>query len=275
MAVLAQSLVGFLKLVGGMGLVFGCLALLTKGRGLLDAMKRTGSEFATNLGLAFLNSVVLMPLLVLPSTWLHDRVPAWPFAVELWAVAPAAMTLVAAVLVWDFAVYWRHRAEHLPALWPFHATHHADTHYHWLTVLRKHPVSNLISLLVDVLLLLVLGFPPWAVAAAGVIRGFWGFFIHADVPWTLGPLGLVLISPAAHRLHHIRDEAFMGTNFGNTVTLWDHVFGTYADPRAHVDCETGIAEGTRNFWGELRRPWEMRRRSGGVAAPAADAASAT
>jgi hypothetical protein len=27
-----------------------------------------------------------------------------------------------------------------------------------------------------------------------------GYFIHADLPWTLGLMGKVLMSPAAHRL---------------------------------------------------------------------------
>ena len=112
--------------------------------------------------------------------------------------------------------------------------------------------------MVDVWLLFLLGFPQWAVAGAIFLRSWWGFFIHADVPWTLGALGKVLISPAAHRLHHIRDEALMGANFGNTVTLWDRLFGTYVDPAGHLDCETGIAEGTRGLLGELGRPFERR-----------------
>ncbi len=50
----------------------------------------------------------------------------------------------------------------------------------------------------------------------------------------------------------------MGANYGNTVTLWDKLFGTYTDPAPYVNCETGIAEGTRDFLGELARPFEAR-----------------
>ena len=50
----------------------------------------------------------------------------------------------------------------------------------------------------------------------------------------------------------------MGANYGNTVTLWDRRFGTYRDPAPHLNCETGIAEGTRGFLGELGRPFEGR-----------------
>ena len=80
------------------------------------------------------------------------------------------------------------------------------------------------------------------------------------MPWTLGPLGEILVSPAAHRLHHIRDETLMGSNYGNMLTLWDRLFGTWLDPAPHLGCATGIAEGTRGVWGELARPWEARYR---------------
>ena len=29
-----------------------------------------------------------------------------------------------------------------------------------------------------------------------IVRHAWGFFIHADLPWTLGPAGSVFISPS-------------------------------------------------------------------------------
>ena len=158
------------------------------------------------------------------------------------------------------AAYWRHRIEHQPGLWRFHATHHADEELHWLSVLRKHPVSKFLEMLVDSLPVLLLGFPAWSILAAQLIRSWWGYFIHADVPWTLGMAGRWLISPAAHRLHHIRDETLMGSNYGNMLTLWDRLFGTWRDPAPHLHCATGIAEGTRGLWGELKRPWEARYR---------------
>jgi sterol desaturase/sphingolipid hydroxylase (fatty acid hydroxylase superfamily) len=113
-------------------------------------------------------------------------------------------------------------------------------------------------MLFDLLPVLLLGLPIWAIMLAALVRAWWGYFIHPDVPWTLGPLGKVMMAPAARRLHHIRDETLMGANFGNTITLWDRLFGTYTDPAPYVDCETGIAEGTRDVAGELLRPFEAR-----------------
>ncbi|MBX7540805.1 sterol desaturase family protein [Qipengyuania sphaerica] len=262
----AQSVFTLLAITGVM---FGLLALVTKRGRIVEAVRRCHREFMTNLGLTFINAVFLAPLFLVPDGWLRNAVGAPDALVAFWEDVPGLVTFAVAVLAFDFVVYWRHRLEHTRLFWPIHATHHADTAIHWLSILRKHPLSKLLSTLVDIMLLLLLGIPEWIVGIAGTVRGIWGFFIHADVPWTLGIFGKVLISPAAHRLHHIRDEALMGTNFGNTVTLWDKLFGTYLDPKPYLNCETGIAEGTRGLGGELWRPFE-RRYWGKAPAPAAE-----
>lgn len=240
------------------GLVFGLLALVMKRGAIFAAIRRSRKEFSTNLGLTLFNLVLLAPLFLVPEGAIREAIGTPEMFTGFWNAVSQPIALVAAILIFDFVVYWRHRLEHTPLLWPIHATHHADTAMHWLTVMRKHPLSKLLSVCLDVWLLLLLGLPEWAVGGAAFIRSWWGFFIHCDVPWTLGVFGRVLISPAAHRLHHIRDETLMGSNYGNTVTLWDKLFGTYVDPAPYVDCETGIAEGTRGLVGELLRPFERR-----------------
>lgn len=258
MEIFAEPARGALTMLAATGVVFGMLALIVKRRAIGQALARVHAEFTTNLGLALMNSVFLAPLFLLSEGALHDAIGTSSALVEFWARQNEAMVLLIAILLFDFVVYWRHRLEHHPLLWPIHATHHADTALHWLSGSRKHPLSKLLSVMVDVWVLILLGLPAWAIFAAGLLRSWWAFFIHADVPWTLGLFGKVLISPAAHRLHHIRDETLMGTNFGNTVTLWDRLFGTYCDPAPYIGCETGIAEGTRGFLGELGRPFERR-----------------
>lgn len=246
-------------------LVFGLLAWAVKRRGFPAALRRVRGEATTNLLLFFFNgflAALLFTPAAKPFLALFDN--ARPLA-AFWSSVPQVVTLVTAILLIDLVAYWRHRLEHHPLLWRIHATHHADTAIHWLSVQRKHPIGKLLSMLADNLLVLLAGVPFWAIVAAGFLRTIWGYFIHADLPWTLGIFGRVLISPAAHRLHHIRDETLMGTNYGNTVTLWDRLFGTYCDPTPYLDCETGIEEGTRGFIGELMRPFEARYRRGGGA----------
>jgi sterol desaturase/sphingolipid hydroxylase (fatty acid hydroxylase superfamily) len=241
-----------------LAVVFGVIAYVTKRRAILAALRRARGEVVTNIVLLLVNALVVGPLLLVPILTGHSLLPRAEALVDFWAALPGALAVLAAIVLMEFAAYWRHRFEHARTLWPIHATHHADEAMTWLSVRRKHPLGEVLAVLIDYLPVILIGLPFWAIGAAVLIRGWWGYFIHADVPWTLGPLGKVFISPAAHRLHHIRDEELMGSNYGNMLTVWDQLFGTYVDPAPYVDCETGIAEGTRDAWGELARPFEAR-----------------
>ena len=261
-----HTVTSFARELGIYFAVFAALAIVVKRQRIVEAVKRSRREFGTNLGLTVVNALVIGPLFAAPTIAFAAFLDGSGLFGAFWDGLPELFVLLLAIVLVDFVAYWRHRLEHTPELWRFHATHHADTAIHWLSVQRKHPVAKIIAMLFDTALILALGFPAWAVIGAAVLRSAWGHFIHADVPWTLGLFGEVLISPAAHRLHHIRDEELMGTNYGNTVTLWDKLFGTWCDPAPYVDCETGIEEGTRGLLGELKRPWEARYR-GAAAEP--------
>jgi sterol desaturase/sphingolipid hydroxylase (fatty acid hydroxylase superfamily) len=241
-----------------LAVLFGVLAYLIKRDTLIEDVRRARPEIVTNLLLLLLNAVVVVPLVAIPLVTGQSLLPRPAVLVGFWEALPAVLPILAAIVLMEFAAYWRHRLEHVRALWLFHATHHADEAMNWLSVRRKHPVGEVLSLVIDTLLVIMLGLPFWAIGVGLLIRSWWGYFIHADVPWTLGVFGKVFISPAAHRLHHIRDEELMGSNYGNMLTLWDRLFGTYVDPAPYVNCATGIAEGTRDAWGELVRPFEAR-----------------
>lgn len=251
-------------------MVFALVALAVKPGRVLAALRGARRELFTNFGLVAINLVLLAGLFTFATDTVHDQVRLFGGLADLWLRMPGVWVLVLALLIDEFVVYWRHRAEHTAALWPIHATHHSDEAMTWVTLLRKHPLSYFLSHLVDAIPVILLGFPAWAVVASALIRAWWGYFIHADLPWTLGPVGKVLISPAAHRLHHIDDERLMGQNFGGFFTLWDRVFGTFDDAREHIGCRTGVAGGSRRLAGELARPLEalVRRARRTRAAPA-------
>jgi sterol desaturase/sphingolipid hydroxylase (fatty acid hydroxylase superfamily) len=50
-----------------------------------------------------------------------------------------------------------------------------------------------------------------------------GTLQHANLRWTFGPAGRVLVSPAYHRLHHAPDT--QGVNLGVVLTVWDVLAG--------------------------------------------------
>jgi sterol desaturase/sphingolipid hydroxylase (fatty acid hydroxylase superfamily) len=132
-------------------------------------------------------------------------------------------------VVGDFIGYWRHRVQHTKWLWPAHAIHHSDTRLNWLSLERMHPIDQFGSAL-DTVLLSALGFPFWALAGNVFVRHYYGYLIHADVPWTFGKANLVMNSPAMHRWHHAREVEGSGHNFATVFSMWDRMFGTYHQP---------------------------------------------
>lgn len=120
------------------------------------------------------------------------------FAPERFEMLPPLVVAAAAVFCGDFISDFRHRLEHSAVLWPAHSLHHSDEEMTWFTIARFHPLNRVTTGIIDGAFLLMLGFPAWALVVNAFVRHYYGLFIHANLPWTLGPLGRVLASPAMH-----------------------------------------------------------------------------
>lgn len=209
-------------------LVFTTLALIFKRRAALRPSKTLQDETRTNLMLMTFNALLVFPII----TTLYigfSQIPNAPLE-SLWGSIPLAVSCVLAVIIGDFVGYWRHRFEHLPKIWPSHAVHHSDKEMSWLTLERFHPINRITTYAIDVGTLTLLGLPLEAIIFNGLVRYYWGTFIHMDFKWTFGPLGKWIVSPAMHRWHHVREGEGVGTNFATVLAIWDRGFGTYYLP---------------------------------------------
>ena len=158
----------------------------------------------------------------------HGAIGRWP----LWA--QGALYLVAT----DFALYWIHRFFHRGLFWKYHAIHHASKDVEWTSAARFHPVNLALgTIAVDVAALLA-GISPEVFIVLGPFNIMASVFVHANLNWTLGPLRYVLVSPVFHRWHHA--TGIVGTNFANTFTLWDWMFGTFHMPQGALPDNYGI-----------------------------------
>jgi len=230
---LADQLMGVLGPLAIAAVVFAGLAWLTKGRAraLADA-RAAGPETQINAAIAVVDTFAVGPALAIGMALLVGALTAHGLQLDsggLWAAIGRWPTVAVAVVLGDFFGYWRHRVQHSAWLWPAHAIHHSDTHLTWFSLGRMHPIDRAGSL-TDMILLSALGVPVWALAANGLVRHYYGSFIHADLPWTLGKAGFVLNSPVMHRWHHVREVDGAGYNFATVFSLWDRAFGTYHQP---------------------------------------------
>jgi sterol desaturase/sphingolipid hydroxylase (fatty acid hydroxylase superfamily) len=189
-----------------------------------------------------LHAIVVIPLMTLLSfgaasllasraPWVEIRPAAhWPW----WLVIP--LTIVAM----DGANWLAHYADHrLDALWRFHALHHSQEELSVLTSFRAHPLMHTTGFILATIPVVAL-MPARPVAPVLITLYICvGTLQHANLRWTLGPAGWVLVSPAYHRFHHAPDT--QGVNLGVVLTIWDVLAGRARFPaRADAVGRTGL-----------------------------------
>jgi sterol desaturase/sphingolipid hydroxylase (fatty acid hydroxylase superfamily) len=190
-----------------------------------------------------LHAVAVIPLMTLLSVGAAGLLSAHAHWIELSATAhlPGWLIMPVTVVVMDAANWLAHYFDHrLGALWRFHALHHSQEELSVLTSFRSHPLMHTTGFLLATIPVVAL-MPTRPVAPALItIYVCVGTLQHANVRWTLGPVGRVLVSPAYHRLHHAPDS--QRVNLGVVLTIWDVLAGYARFPSRGAAVErTGLA----------------------------------
>lgn len=154
-----------------------------------------------------------------------DALASTTTGLELFAGLPAYVTVPSALVVASLTIYWIHRAEHTPLLWPLHAVHHAGKDFNILLFYRRHP-AILIFRSITLCGLLFLGFPLGAIATAFLILRAASLWAHSDLPTNAFVERWIVFGPRGHGIHHGADPSCFDTNYGDLV-IWDRLFGTY------------------------------------------------
>lgn len=121
-----------------------------------------------------------------------------------------------------YAVHWL--SHNVPALWELHKIHHSTTELTGITGPREHLFFEIIHIGVFILF-----FDTSYMLASLVFasRAFLNVLQHSQLSMKFGWLGNFVISPHAHRIHHLKNPKYFNKNFGSDITLWDHLFGTF------------------------------------------------
>lgn len=158
----------------------------------------------------------------------------WTFGHRVCDVGAGVLGWSVALIGWDFAYYWHHRAEHrIRLLWACHVNHHSSRYYNLSTALRQ-PWTPFAGLVLYPPLALV-GVQPWMIMVSGGLNLIYQYWIHTEVVGRMpGWFEAVLNTPSHHRVHHGANPEYIDRNYGGVLIVWDRLFGTFEPERAPV-----------------------------------------
>jgi ornithine lipid hydroxylase len=163
----------------------------------------------------------------------------WPHAWPGWLQA------VLMIFVVDFLRYWLHRAAHEnDTLWRLHSVHHSVEQLYWLNTARFHPLEKMLQMLLDSLPFLLMGVDPHVLSLYYLAYSTNGFFQHCNIELRYGFLNYLVGSAETHRWHHSRIARESNANYGNTVIVWDLLFGTWFLPKEREIGDLGLQDPT-------------------------------
>ncbi|HEY6275491.1 MAG TPA: sterol desaturase family protein [Streptosporangiaceae bacterium] len=169
-----------------------------------------------------LHAVIVIPLMTLLSVGAAALISGHARWIELRSTGhwPGWLLIPLTVVAMDGANWLAHYADHrLGPLWRFHALHHSQEELSVLTSFRAHPLMHTTGFLLATVPVMAL-MPTRPIAPVLItIYVCIGTLQHANLRWTFGPAGRVVVSPAYHRLHHAPDTQQL--NLGVVLTIWD------------------------------------------------------
>ncbi|MEL6918684.1 MAG: sterol desaturase family protein, partial [Bacteroidota bacterium] len=184
----------------------------------------TLTTIVVNFALAF--------LLLMTSDW----TVANDFGVLQWLVVPLWAKIVLGVVLLDLIGAWlAHWVQHkVKILWGFHLIHHTDNHVDTTTANRHHPGESVIRFAFTCLGVFIVGAPIGIIMLYQSISVVLSQFNHANISLPKkvdDAISWIIVSPDMHKVHHHHVLPYTDTNYGNILSIWDRLFGTFANMR--------------------------------------------
>jgi len=247
-------------IAGWVALFFVVERLLPAANVPLDRGSRT-RRLLSNAGLFGTNAVLSVLVVVPISVWAVSVGPDWRADHAPWWDGIKGLLLD--LLLLDFLIYWWHRANHaVPLLWRFHEVHHLDETLDSTSALRFHWGEVLLSAAARAVFIIALDLPLESVLVFETLVLLSAIFVHSNVKLPKGVegiLGWIIVTPAIHWIHHHAVRRDTDSNYGNTFSFWDRMFGSFNPAIRDPDMKIGVErEPEKRFLRLLIRPFERR-----------------
>jgi sterol desaturase/sphingolipid hydroxylase (fatty acid hydroxylase superfamily) len=132
-------------------------------------------------------------------------------------------------ILFDLMCYLAHFLGHRnQRLFTLHAFHHSAEEMNILNNVRAHPMESVINgLIIGIPLLFLFDVRIKELFSIALLGKIHSDLYHSEIASDWGWIGrYILVSPAAHRVHHSENRQHFGKNLGNHLIIWDNIFGT-------------------------------------------------
>jgi sterol desaturase/sphingolipid hydroxylase (fatty acid hydroxylase superfamily) len=190
-------------------------------------IKQLRQSYRVNIELFAFNSIV-MSLLAMPSLWLLAE--QYSDKGLLRSISNPVWKAVLSFLAMDLMLYLLHKASHsFDCLWMMHKVHHNDPCLNVSTAFRTHFLEIIIINLMKAMVIVILGIQGTLILLNEAIITFFTMLHHTNISFRGERiLGLIIITPYLHRVHHSTQREEHDRNYGAVLSIWDRLFGTLA-----------------------------------------------
>ena len=138
------------------------------------------------------------------------------------------VTIIACVLLADFAYYWEHRMMHRIGIgWATHTVHHSSEHFNMSVAYRFGPLDAVMPIIFS-LPIVMLGFDPILVLLSEVFVQVFQTLLHTEIIGKLTkPVEFIFNTPSHHRVHHGSNRQYWDKNYAGILIIWDRMLGTF------------------------------------------------
>jgi len=177
--------------------------------------------------------------------------------IRLGGMPPFVVTLGAFIL-FDFWMYWWHRANHtIMYLWRFHRMHHTDRYMDTTTAVRFHPGEIIISFLLRSIVIVLIGMEIQQLIVYEVILIMVITFHHSNIRipeiWDK-IIRTIIVSPNMHRVHHSDLMHETNSNYASVFSFWDRIFNSYKKRTDTKNIQYGLKQYSDEKWSQI---WGM------------------
>ena len=133
----------------------------------------------------------------------------------------------------DFCEYVYHVTMHkVDTLWKFHLVHHSDLQVDVSTTVREHPVETGIRTCFLILWTFLLGPVVGVLILRQTFQTVANVSAHTEFRLSKRAnkiVGMLFITPNLHHVHHHYQLPYTDCNYGDVLSIWDRMFGTFAE----------------------------------------------